>query len=52
MAYPSNLGPEMKSVVGDLVGDPGDLTGDLTGDVEIEVEELRQISVKSMNRVR
>lgn len=42
----------MKSVVGDLVGDPGDLTGDLTGDVEIEVEELRQISVKSMNRVR
>ena len=60
MAYPSNLGPEMKSVVGDLVRDPADLTRDLTGDltvyvtgdVEIDVEELGRISVRSMNRVR
>jgi hypothetical protein len=55
VAYPFNF-----VFVGKLVGEgvrdvTGDVTGDLTeyatGDVEIDVEKLRRISVKSMNRV-
>ena len=52
VAYPFNFGLSMKLVVGELVGDAGDLTVYVTGDVEIDVEKLRRICVTSMKRVR
>jgi hypothetical protein len=55
VAYPANF-VFVGKLVGERVGDAGDVTGDLTvyvtGDVEIDVEKLRRICEKSMNRVR
>jgi hypothetical protein len=57
VAYPVNIVSVGRLVVAERVREvTGDVTGDLTvyviGDAEIDVEKLRRISVKSVNRVK